>query len=136
MIINADGMILGRLASFAARKALVGEKIDIINCEKTIVTGSRQSIIQHYKQKRERGSPLHGPYFPKEAHLIVKRTIRGMLPFRKERGDSALKRIKCYLGVPKELEGKDAIKVDEADKARLQTKKYLTIGELSRLLGA
>lgn len=136
MIIDADGMILGRLASFAAKKALLGEKIDIVNCDKAIVTGNRRHLIEYYTHKVQRGGPLYGPYFPKESHLLVKRTIRGMLPYRQEKGFSALKRIKCYLGIPAVLEGKESIKVDVADKSRLQTKKYLTIGELSKLLGA
>lgn len=136
MIIDADGMILGRLASFAARKSLLGENIDIVNSEKAIITGNRRHLTEHYTHKVQRGGPLHGPYYPKEAHLLIKRVIRGMLPYRQERGLTAFKRIKCHLGVPKLLEGKEMTKVDEAHKARLQTKKYLTIGELSKLLGA
>ncbi len=38
MIIDANNMILGRLASFAAKKALLGEKIDVINCEKAVIS--------------------------------------------------------------------------------------------------
>ena len=136
MIINADGMILGRLASFVARTAQLGENIDIVNCEKAIVTGSRKQVLVNYQQKMERGSPFHGPNFPKEANLIVRRTIRGMLPFRQEKGLLAFKRVKCHIGTPEGLVGKETVKVNEADKSRLQTKKYITLGELSRLLGA
>lgn len=136
MIVNAEGMIMGRLASMAAKKALLGEKVYVINCDKALITGSRKQILDHYKAKRERGSPYHGPYFPQESHLIVKRTIRGMLPYRQEKGRAALERVRCYLGVPKDLAGKEAVALEEADKARLQTKKYLTLKELSKLLGA
>jgi len=33
MIINADNLIVGRLASFAAKKALMGEEVIIVNSE-------------------------------------------------------------------------------------------------------
>ena len=136
MIIDGDGMVLGRLASLVAHKALLGETVEIVNCEKVIVSGSRQHILANYKHKLDRGGPLHGPYFPKQSHMIVKRTIRGMLPYRQEKGFTALKRVKCYLGIPKELEGKESSKLEMADKSRLQTKRYLTLGEVSKLLGA
>ena len=31
MIINAENLIIGRLASYAAKQALLGEQVDIIN---------------------------------------------------------------------------------------------------------
>ena len=37
----------------------------------------------------------------------MKRTIRGMLPYKRPRGVDAMKRIKCYVGVPMQLVGKE-----------------------------
>lgn len=136
MILNADGMILGRLASFAAERALLGDNVEIVNCEKALVTGNKSNVLKRYNIKRKKGGPLHGPYFPREAHMIMKRTIRGMLPFSQDKGRNAFRRVKCHLGIPKNFEGEDLAKVEYADKSRLQTKKYITLGELSRLLGA
>ena len=48
MIINADGLITGRLASYAAKQALLGEKVDIINSEKACITGSKPQILEKY----------------------------------------------------------------------------------------
>ena len=39
MIINAENLILGRMTTYAAKKALQGEEVDIVNCEKAIITG-------------------------------------------------------------------------------------------------
>ena len=55
MIIDATNLVMGRIAAFAAKKALVGEKVDIINCEKAIVTGSRRFLVGRYFHQRDRG---------------------------------------------------------------------------------
>src|SRR3989338_6272197 len=98
MIIDATDHILGRMASFAAKKALLGEHINIVNCENVVITGRKVDILADYNAKRQRGDPFHGPYFPRQAERIVRRTIRGMLPRRQEKGLSAYKRIRCYRG--------------------------------------
>ena len=41
MIIDATELIVGRFATVAAKKALLGERIDIINCEKAIITSGQ-----------------------------------------------------------------------------------------------
>ncbi|HNR58089.1 MAG TPA: uL13 family ribosomal protein, partial [Methanothrix sp.] len=43
MIIDASGMILGRLSSLAASELLAGEEIYIVNAEKAIISGRRES---------------------------------------------------------------------------------------------
>ncbi|MEA3378743.1 MAG: 50S ribosomal protein L13 [Nanoarchaeota archaeon] len=136
MIIDGTDIIIGRLAAYVAKKSLEGEKIDIINAEKTIITGSKKDVFGKYKHRRERGTPSAGPFFPRKANLILKRTIRGMLPYKKSRGEEALKRIKCFIGVPKIFEGKEFKTLKSLSIAKLETKKYLTLSKLAKLLGA
>ena len=38
-IINGDGLLLGRLASITAKRALAGEQIAIVNVENVIISG-------------------------------------------------------------------------------------------------
>jgi len=45
MIIDATNLILGRLGTYVAKKALLGNKIDIVNCENSVVTGNRKRIF-------------------------------------------------------------------------------------------
>ncbi len=107
LVIDATGAVLGRLASFAAKQALKGKSIIIVNCGEALITGRRQNIIEEYKAARQRGGSSHrGPFFPKYPDRLVKRIIRGMLPPKKDyaRGVEALKRVKCYNDVPKEYE--------------------------------
>ena len=41
-IIDGKGAILGRLASYAAKQALKGEEIVVLNCEEVIITGNKK----------------------------------------------------------------------------------------------
>jgi large subunit ribosomal protein L13 len=132
-IIDASGAVLGRLSTKAAKRLLKGEEIAIVNSEKAIISGKKSSIKNQYKQKRELGTYRKGPYYPKKPEQIVKRTIRGMIPYQTPHGRTAFKRLKCYIGVPKEFEGKQFENIKEAEKRPVD---YITIEELSRFLGA
>ncbi|MEA3458695.1 MAG: 50S ribosomal protein L13 [Candidatus Thermoplasmatota archaeon] len=133
IIIDAEGATLGRLCTNAAKNLLNGEEIAIVNSEKAIISGKKPSIKKHYKQKREVGTYRKGPFFPRTPDRIVKRSVRGMIPYQKPHGRTAFKRLKCYIGIPKEFEGKKFEKVKEAEKRPVD---FITIKELSRLLGA
>ena len=136
MIIDAKDLIVGRIATVAAKKALMGEEIIIVNCEQAVLTGNRKFLIAHYQNKAKRGAPLFGPYYPKRADLIVRRIIRGMLPYKQDRGRTAYKRVMCYLGIPHELSQQKLETIEEANVKKLITRKYLTIGEISKQVGA
>ena len=130
MIIDATNMILGRLASHAAKQSLLGKTISIINCNNALVTGQKKFILGKYKERRARGgSTMKGPHFPRSPERIVKRTIRGMLSYKQARGADALKRIKCYNETPAEFADKETIKSDKTSKA-----KTLTLKKLSELM--
>jgi large subunit ribosomal protein L13 len=136
MIIDAKDLILGRLASFAAKKALLGEKIDIVNAEEAVITGNKKWIVAHNVQKRDRGIPLKGPYMRKLPDRFVKRAIRGMLPYKQEKGRKAYDNIKCYIGVPDKLKDKKAETVAFANLEKLPNVKFMKVKELCKLLGA
>jgi len=132
IIIDANGATLGRLSTSTAKRLLGGEEIAIVNSEKAIISGNKASIKNHYKQKREVGTYRKGPFFPRMPDMIVKRTIRGMIPYQTPHGREAFKRLKCYIGVPKEFEGK---KFETREEAKKQPINYITIEELSKSLG-
>ncbi len=105
-IIDGKDAVLGRLASFVAKDLLKGEEIAIINCGQIIITGNKKKIKEDFEEKRSKvGSGQKGPKVSRLSEKMVKRAIRGMLPnHRKGRGKEALKRVMCYVGVPKEYE--------------------------------
>ncbi|MAG38614.1 50S ribosomal protein L13 [Candidatus Woesearchaeota archaeon] len=134
MIINAKNLILGRLATFVAKKALLGEKISIINSEQAVVVGSKKEILANYKRKRDRGAPLIGPFFPRQPDRFVKRAIRGMLPYKLPRGRIAFENIKCYVGKPEEFK-ENSESINNADVEKITKTSYLTIKSICKFLG-
>lgn len=132
-IIDANGLILGRLASHVAQRLLDGEEIIIVNAEKAVITGGKDDIIAHFRHRRDVGSGRKGPLYPRTPHMMLKRTVRGMLPFKKPRGRTAYKRLKVHISVPRELEKKKFQTVEGA--SELSTQRYMTLGEVSQVLG-
>ncbi len=105
-IIDGKNAVLGRLASYVAKEALKGEDIVILNCEQVIISGNKKNIREEFEAKRRKiGSGQKGPKHSRSTDKIVKRSIRGMLPnHRLGRGKIAYRKIKCYVGVPKEFQ--------------------------------
>lgn len=128
IVIDAENGILGRVASYAAKQALLGKKVVIVNCAQAIVTGKPRTTIREYGGLRRRGgSSLKGPFFPKHPERVMKRTIRGMLPHLQQRGIDALKRVRCYDGLPAEHASAKCMTFPSSTLA-----KTISLGELSR----
>lgn len=110
-----------------------GEEITIVNAEKVRISGNRSQIIAHYKQRWARGKNFSGPKYPRAADMIFKRTVRGMLEYRKPSGKEAYRRLKVYVGVPRELENLEAEAPSIAKKAPARS---MYLGEVSKELGS
>ncbi len=130
-VIDATGAPLGRLASVVAKRLLDGEKIVVVNAEKAIIVGNKREIKKRYEAKKKiGGTKRKGPYFPRMPDRILKRTVRGMLPYQRPRGRKAYKNFKAYIGVPDEVEKE---KAEEFKYDTMST--YITLKELSHHLG-
>jgi len=136
VLINAQGLIVGRLSSIVAKKLLEGEEVTIINADKAILSGSKASTFAEYKTTVDRGTKEKGPYFPKRPDAIIKRTIRGMLPYKAQRGKDAMARLQIFIGTPSDIQGDKAVTLEKASVDRLSSYRYMELGELSKLLGA
>lgn len=133
-VINGEGLLLGRVCSTAAKAALLGEEVRIVNCEKIVISGDKQQTFAKEKAKRDRkGYPLKSAKFSRLPDRFVRRTIRGMLPRKKERGRTALKRIMCYAGLPEEFKSQ-MITVEKCKAEKLPTLKYTTVKEICNWL--
>ncbi len=135
-IIDANGMILGRLSSVVAKRLLEGEEIFIVNAEKAVISGSKIATFGEYKQSVDRGNREFGPYFPRRSDHIIKRTIRGMLPYKRARGKDAMSRLKTFIGVPDAMSSEEKVSIAEANMNKLSSVKYIRLEELSKRLGA
>jgi len=132
-VVDATGCVAGRLAAVLAKRLLMGETIDVVNAEKAVVTGHPDAIKANYTFKQNVGTRRKGPFQDRQAHLILKRTVRGMMPYQLPNGRAALKRLKCHLGVPPELKDKQAEVIAGVQK---QPQMGLTLLDVSRHLGA
>ncbi len=136
MIVDATGLVMGRLASVTAKHLLAGEDVKIVNIEKAIVTGRKERIFEDYGQARLRGTKERGPYFPRRPDRIMTRTIRGMLPYKMQRGQDALSRLRVFIGVPRELKGQTFEQPKGAMMRQTSNANYVELGVLSKRLGA
>ncbi|MFH1642886.1 MAG: 50S ribosomal protein L13 [Nanoarchaeota archaeon] len=135
MIIDGTNLIIGRLGTYVAKKALLGEEIFILNSENVVITGKKDMVIKKYLKVQERGTHK-GPFLPKLPNRFVRRSIRGMLPYKRERGKAAYKRIKCYMGVPEEFQEKKMERIKSADVSKLPNLHFITVKNICKRLGA
>ncbi len=134
-VYDAENQILGRMCTFVARDLLKGEDIVVVNAEKAVLSGNPVWKTKHYQQKIDRGDPHKGPFFPKYPDDILRRTVRGMLPWHKTSGRNAFKKLKVFTGIPEEFKNKQGEKIKSADASKLKTT-YMTLGQLSMNIGA
>jgi large subunit ribosomal protein L13 len=132
---DAENQILGRLSSIISKQLLEGEKVFVVNAEKAVLSSNREFLMEHYSNKYKRGDVFKGPFFPKQPDRMLKRTIRGMLPWDRTKGRVAYRNLRVFIGIPEELKAKQFEKIKDADADRLRGK-TISLGEISVALGA
>jgi large subunit ribosomal protein L13 len=133
--IDASNLIVGRMVSYAAKKALLGNIVKILNCESAIITGNRKDILRKYSERRQKGTPTKGPFFPRMPDRFVRRVVRGMLPYKKPRGKEAFQRVMCYLGVPEQFKDKKMITLASAHVSKTKTLRFLSVKGICANMG-
>ena len=68
--------------------------------------------------------------------MFVKRTVRGMLPYKKEKGEKALKKIKCYTAVPAQFKDKKFETIVKSNITKVPSLKYLKVKDICKEFGA
>ena len=133
-IIDGKDLIVGRAASHIAKMLLNGEQIQLVNSEKMIMIGDKNFIIEKYQQRRRiqnKGKPEFSPHWPKLPNLLVRKIIRGMLPWKRMRGKEAFRRLKVFIGMPQDT--KEAVSLDHAKFNK--NARFITIYQLCKYLG-
>lgn len=137
LYVDATDQIAGRLSSKVAKVLLTGRRVVVVNAEKALVSGSRTSVVNQWKERLELSSkvnPIYGPIHPRRPDTIMKRMIRGMVPRKKPKGDVAMKRLRVFVGVPSGVDASKLTKFDDAAASR-PIPVYVTMGDLSKSLG-
>ena len=83
----------------------------------------------------DRKAPTKGPYLYRNPAFFVKKTIRGMLPFKKPRGQEVYRNIKCHIGVPEGLRNEKFTEIEKAGAGKLQKADYLKVKDICRQIG-
>ncbi len=133
-IINAEDTIIGRLASIVAKRLLSGEKIIIVNAEKALISGNPGSVAKKYLDRyhiKTKSNPLQGPFNPRKPDQILKRTVRGMLPYKKSRGKEAYKRLKVFNRLPGLFKDQE-LEVPSGTLLNNPKSSYISLGELNK----
>ena len=135
--VDATNQIAGRLSSKVAKLVLSGKRVVVVNAEKALISGSRTSVINQWKERLELASkvnPIYGPIHPRRPDNILRRMVRGMVPRKKPKGAIAMKRLRVYIGVPAGVDPSKATKFEDTAATR-PIPVYVTMGDLSKSLG-
>ncbi len=137
MIVDATDMVLGRAASRIAKKLLEGKEVIVINADKAVISGEEKFTLSQYDawtKIRSLVDPTQGPFHPRSSGDLLRRTVRGMLPMRKNKGRKAFDRLEAYEGVPSRFEDEKAQSFPKANVNQLNTRRFIRLGELSKQL--
>merc|ERR1711907_133404 len=140
VVIDGRGHLMGRLASFVAKEALLGQKVVVVRCEEMVISGSfiRNKLkLLMKRNKRMNTNPKKGPFHPRSPADMFLRVVRGMLPHKQYRGSAAFQRIKCVEGIPEPFNSIKRVVVPDA--LRIQRlrpgRKFSNLGKLATDLG-
>jgi large subunit ribosomal protein L13 len=133
-LVNAEGQIVGRMCSKVAKLLLNGEEVIILNAEKAVFSGKKKSKIAEAHLFLEVGAPERGPFHYRRPDRFLRKTVRGMVPFKQPKGKAAYKRLKAYMGIPVEYKDQKMISFDVAQAANLKGP-HFTLGELAKEIG-
>lgn len=146
LVYDATDKVLGRLASHVAKELLSARKagsplrVIVVNAEHAIVSGPKSTVFADYDFKYKLNHPRKGPFFPRMPDQIMKRTVRGMLPYQKNSsGRNAVRDLRVLIGQPANLSG-DELPDGHAwgDTTHLNRPlplKFVRLGEISSSLG-
>ena len=146
LVYDATDKILGRLASLvakqliSARKAGHEQRVIIYNAEHAVVSGPKTRGLAYYDGKYKLNHARKGPFYPRMPDQILKRTVRGMLPYQKNSsGRAALRDLRVLIGKPSNLSGEELPDGhawgDTGPIDRPLPLKFVRLGEISSSLG-
>jgi large subunit ribosomal protein L13 len=134
--IDGTGHVLGRLSSWIAQKIIAGDRVVVVNAQDLIISGRKAHLIEDMIQKRALAThtnPKRGPFYPRYPDRILRRTVRGMIPWKKRSGKIAFRKLSAYIDIPEELLNTEFGTVPDAQ--RPLSNNFMTVGELANSIG-
>lgn len=136
-IVDASNLILGRMATYVAKRALEGKRIVIVNAERAVISGTKARVVSRAKLKlktRTLANQAKAPTHPRRPDNYVRRVVRGMLPWKKSRGKDAFRRVRVFIGTPSDYLGKSSVSIADANASRLRVP-YVSVSQLAEEIG-
>jgi large subunit ribosomal protein L13 len=137
VVVDATNCIAGRMCSHVSKLLLQGNRVNIVNAEKAMLSGNRYKTIELYKEHLGISSvtnPIHGPFHPRRPDTILSKMVRGMMPKRKPGGIAAFKRLRVYMGVPERIKGAKMQSFADSKISKPESY-YISIGEVAKQIG-
>jgi large subunit ribosomal protein L13 len=137
IVVDATNCIAGRMCSHVSKLLLQGNRVVIVNAERAMLSGNRYRTIDSYKEYLSINSvtnPIHGPFHPRRPDTILSKMVRGMVPKRKSGGISAFKRLRVYMGVPKEMRDYKMKSFDDSKITKPESY-YISVAEVAKQIG-
>lgn len=122
------------MCSKVAKRLLNGEEVIILNSEKAVFSGKKKSKIAEAHLFLEVGAPMRGPFHYRRPDRFLRKTVRGMVPFKQPKGKNAYKRLKVFMGVPLEFKDQKMITFEDAQSSDLKGP-HFTLGEMAKEIG-
>ena len=84
-LLDATDKILGRFCSQVAKRALLGERIVIINAKDAIISGNQRDIHEKYLAKTNISTatnPRRGPFWKRRPDTFMRQVVKKCCPER------------------------------------------------------
>ena len=136
MIVDAKGLIAGRLSTKIAKLLIKGESITLLNAQDAIIVGNKDNIMEKFKMRVDanvKSNPHYGPKYARIPDRMLRRMIKGMLPRNPRAKERVFKRLTVFNAVPKDLANEKATKFEEL--TCNERHKFMTLKEIALLLG-
>ena len=82
----------------------------------------------------EVGAPARGPFHYRRPDRFLRKTVRGMVPYKAPKGKNAYKRLKVFMGIPAEYKDQKMVTFEDASSADLKGPNF-TLAELCKEIG-
>ena len=140
VVIDGKGHIEGRLAGAVAKLLLNGKKVVIVRCEGIETNGDHKFNVHKYERflnKTINTNPRHGQFHFRAPSEMMRKAVRGMIPYKTARGEAAFNRLEVYEGVPAKYAKVSRLVIPQALRvvSITKTRPTTTLGKLATTMG-
>jgi large subunit ribosomal protein L13 len=136
MIVDAKGLVAGRLASKVAKAVINGESVIVVNAEEAVIVGNKDNILEKFKTRVDaavKSNPHYGPKYSRIPDRMFRRMVRNMFPTKKRVKERLVKKLEVFNSIPKELVGE---KMEKFEDIKCNERYgFMSLKEIALLLG-